>query len=224
MNKLSPQHQSHHSLPSLLSVSTASVSNDSIMRTMFKPRRRAGVSHTVTSACKSRRKEVEGGKQLKRSAVRRYAITKYSQLPLPYMKSLRKRVDSSHSNRHILLDHTSPASEKLPPADQGRLIVFDLQDVLATEITGSKHFLNLINLCYGEKYRYAKSGTHRSIVRSIILDEIKSNGYRFVKKDLLRPGYFYILDDSYAMRLIKNQLSIEKLKNIERNIQHAHLA
>lgn len=188
-------------MSSITSLSTASVSSGQRMK-----RRRAGVSHDIT--CYSKHNEIEGGKSLKRRAVRRYAITKYSQLPLNYMKSLRKTVELEEDLP--VLD--SNESERLSP-DDDRLIVFDLQDKLEPKAPGSEQFLSLIGLYYKEKYQYAESDTHKSILRSVILDEMKMHGYRFVRKDILHPGHFYHLDDLHAVNLIKAQLSLERMKN-----------
>ena len=196
--------KSNHPVPSLMSSivshSTASVSSGQRMK-----RRRAGVSHDITRY--SKHKEIEGGKSLKRRAVRRYAITKYSQLPLNYMKSLRKTVELEEDQP--VLD--SNESERLSPEDD-RLIVFDLQDKLDHQAPGSVQFLSLIGLHYKEKYQYAESDTHRSILRSVILDEMKIHGYKFVRKDFLNSSHFYHLDDLHAVNLIKAQLSLERLK------------
>ena len=199
--------KSNHSLPSLMSsissFSTASVSSSQRMK-----RRRAGVSHDHDITCYSKHNEIEGGKSLKRRAVRRYAITKYSHLPLNYMKSLRKTVELEEDLP--VLD--SNESERLSP-DDDRLIVFDLQNKLEPKAPGSEQFLSLIGLYYKEKYQYAESDTHKSILWSVILDEMKIHGYKFVRKDILHPGHFYQLDDLHVVKLIKAQLSLERMKN-----------
>ncbi len=208
-------HESHHSVPSMMSIE--SVSSDSPLegRTGMK-RRLEGVSrrHIITCHTNIRKDfEIEGGKSLKRRAMRRYAITKYSQIPLNYMKSLRKKVDSVDDNRYF----EKQTSETFQADDnddeqQLKLVVFGLQDRLDTEKPGSQYFLNLISMYYSEKYQFADSDTHRSILRSIVLDEMKANGYKFVMKDLLRPNHYYVLDDLHVIKLIQAQFSLEKLK------------
>ncbi len=90
-------------------------------------------------------------------------------------------------------------------------ILFDKSGNQVIEHAGNLRFQRLISWYYCEKYRFAETGTHRSIIRSAVIDEIKSVGMKFFKIDSSGGEDIYILmDDKEAMRKIKNAFVEER--------------
>ncbi len=176
-------------------------------------RRNAGACGTTIMASKNA--SVEGGKTIKRTVSRRYAITKYSQIPIRSMKSLRKYVRESRpveSENYI---------ENPPSTEDYDSVVFDEDDSIDMSYEGSQEFLAILNMYVNEQvYQSTKSETHRSIIRSTILNDIKNQGFRFMKKSSLHHGRFFLVDGLYLLSIVKRRLAMAHQKKPD----HAHSA
>eukprot|EP00553_Chaetoceros_curvisetus_P003066 CAMPEP_0204614580 /NCGR_PEP_ID=MMETSP0717-20131115/2278_1 /ASSEMBLY_ACC=CAM_ASM_000666 /TAXON_ID=230516 /ORGANISM="Chaetoceros curvisetus" /LENGTH=193 /DNA_ID=CAMNT_0051627287 /DNA_START=29 /DNA_END=610 /DNA_ORIENTATION=- len=91
-------------------------------------------------------------------------------------------------------------------------ILFDKSGNQVIDSEGNLRFQRLISWYYSEKYRFAETGTHRSIIRSAVFDEIKTTGMKFFK---LNPfdgddDTYILMDDKEAMRKIKNAFVEER--------------
>lgn len=74
---------------------------------------------------------------------------------------------------------------------------------------GNIQFQSIIHSYYHDMYQFAPSITHRSIVYSAVLDDLKSRGFAFLQgqrlgKDCVHNDEsFYVMDDLDALRKIK---------------------
>lgn len=166
-------------------------------------RRGAVVSHSVRYKSKSER--IELNKSTKRKVVRRYAITKYSRIPLNFIKSLRKTTFNDHDDDESIGDEYIPR----PSLNNNKVIVFDENDEIDLNYKGSSSFITIVRMYYREKYNYAETDTHRSIIRSAILDELKGRRYNFIKIVDLVSEKAIILDDYEALGKIVDRIKYE---------------
>ena len=77
---------------------------------------------------------------------------------------------------------------------------------------GNIQFQCIIHSYYFDMYQFAPTATHRSIVRSAALDDLKSRGYSFLQSANYHPSNlrgnkdeesFYVMDDADALEEIK---------------------
>eukprot|EP01083_Nonionella_stella_P014296 40183_1 len=167
-------------------------------------RRRAGVSRKYEFPSKCSTIEEPKRRRIKR----RYAITKYSQIPQHSMKALRSLVDDDDV---VEAESVTTSYINKPINHFDKVIVFDENDNLQVEYEGSQHFLALIRAYYEESYQEAFSDAHKSIIRSSIFQEIQDQGYTFIKKSVLNPGTFFTVEDIYALVKIKQRLEMHNM-------------
>lgn len=196
----------------LSSRSFHSTTTSSTLSTASKERRKAIVSRKFEYPSRSFR--VESQKVKKRNMLRRYAITKYtSDLPLHYMKALRmldqeEKVNPETVGVTYLVENT---------LTRNNIILFDENDNLVSSgnfSNGASFFASMIAVCFNESYQFCNSSTHKSILRSTTLNEMRDQGFIFVKRSLFRRGIVYVLDDMNALRMIRLHLNIEGSKRI----------
>lgn len=193
-------HQSSTSVSSVPSVANRETSTK---------RRRYGIS-THVNQLYSGNSIVEDGKPHQRRVRRRYAITKYSCLPLNVLHKIIRKEDQETIMNASLLHYAD-----LPGLNDNRVVVFDRYGKLSLIYDGSVNFSSIIAIHYRESYQYCESETHQSIIRATILHELKTRGYRFIRCDGFHNKGL-LLDDYEAIQLIHDRFKIEKLRHTER--------
>merc|ERR1739844_475937 len=103
-----------------------------------------------------------------------------------------------------------PFEENTISSQRRQVIMFDEKDHLDKRSAEGIHFLALLNIYRRDMYKHADSDTHRSIVRSTILEEIKSQGYTFGKTSSSLEGRVVLVDDMYALNRIRHYLKVMK--------------
>jgi len=201
LNLLSRMSGSQRSLPPSLCSSTTSISTVPSVGSMAKiQRRRAGVSRKVMMPSKN--DAIEGGKKIRRTVKRRYAITKYSQIPIRSMRSLRKY----ETENTVIAEHYV---DEPPSLHDYHAVVFKEDNSIDREFEGSQQFLAILNMYYEESYQNARSNTHRSIIRSTILSDVKSHNFSFMKKSSSQRGRFFTVETDYLLSRIEEIFSLE---------------
>lgn len=85
---------------------------------------------------------------------------------------------------------------------------------------GNRHFNSVIEATFFDTYQFAVTPTHRSIVRSTVLDEMKSKGHTFLRKCERDDGASYeILDDVDILRIIRTSFrDLMRAQGLRRSI------
>ena len=107
-------------------------------------------------------------------------------------------------------------------------IVFDRQGKVVDDQEGNLRFRQLIASYYADRYHYANTTTHRSLVRIEFLDELKSLGVRLWKRTSVQcvsvydnekdtheksSSYMYSpINDARALRRIRDAFETEAIK------------
>mmetsp|Transcript_18106 Transcript_18106/g.22167 ORF Transcript_18106/g.22167 Transcript_18106/m.22167 type:complete len:224 (+) Transcript_18106:73-744(+) len=156
----------------------------------------------------------------KKKISRRNAITSYSRkLPRRYIRSLREKFEFSDSE-----DDSVQYITAVPPSK--RTIVFDENNNYSGKYKDNKKFLHSMCIHFKEMYSISsneESETFQSIVRNLVLEEMKSQGLSFVKKSFINPGKIHIMDDVFVLQKIQEALDIE-LSSPTKNQKYAHSA
>ena len=84
-------------------------------------------------------------------------------------------------------------------------IIFDE----AGDFEGNDQFQAIIQSFYLDMYQFATTPTHRSIITSTILDELKSSKFKFYVRNYSTAGGYHELDDITALTKIRHQLQGE---------------
>ena len=149
---------------------------------------------------------IEGQQITRRKAMRRNAITGYSSQTPYYIKSLRKESPANKFEN----EHHSVSYIKNSKSRERQRVVFDEHDHLDIEHEGSMQFLSLIRVYHRSMYQVAESATHRLMKRTMILGEIKAEGYTFNKKSVLCHRNMLIVTDVYVLARIEDRLKVEE--------------
>eukprot|EP00554_Chaetoceros_debilis_P014448 CAMPEP_0194113752 /NCGR_PEP_ID=MMETSP0150-20130528/17699_1 /TAXON_ID=122233 /ORGANISM="Chaetoceros debilis, Strain MM31A-1" /LENGTH=232 /DNA_ID=CAMNT_0038803765 /DNA_START=33 /DNA_END=731 /DNA_ORIENTATION=- len=116
-------------------------------------------------------------------------------------------------------------------------IVFDRQGKVVDDQEGNLRFRQLISSYYADRYHYANTTTHRSLVRIEFLDELKSLGVRLWKRTSVQcvavydnekdtydksSSYLYSpMNDARALRRIRDAFETEAIrKSIGRKLSN----
>jgi predicted DNA-binding protein YlxM (UPF0122 family) len=183
-------------------------------------RRGAIVSRDVYYQSKS---YIESEKNVKKKVLRRYAITKYSkEVPKSYLKSLKKQYHeekrrSVQTEMYETNDRNRTIFVGKPKMTDDRLIVIDVNNDLSFKYTGSKLFITLVNIYYNDNYRFADTETNRSVIRSSIQDDLKRQGFRFVKIFNVETSMGIVLEDCEVQDAIFHWIESEAKKETQCN-------
>lgn len=188
-----------------------------------KAKRRFGVRSNEVFDLSDDSYRIEVQKDINRRVHRRYAITSQSScLPIEKMKLLQKFAIEDEEVQEEQIDYVPRpiigTEEGLMMKKDKNLIVFKEDGSLDSNYEGSKTFSSLISIYHQmntfdrELFRLEDTETHKSIMNNIIYDEIKQQGFKFMKESLYHPDKFILLDDMQALSKVKERLKTEAKK------------
>lgn len=99
-------------------------------------------------------------------------------------------------------------------------VLFHVDGKAYPDHEGNKLFKSVIETALFDTYQFAVTPTHRSIVRSTVLDEMKCKGHTFKKKCERDDGSsFEVLDDIDVLRIIRKSFrDLMRAQGLQRSI------
>lgn len=118
--------------------------------------------------------------------------------------------------RKAQLTFAGRSSAELEDSD----VLFHVDGKAYPDHEGNKLFKSVIETALFDTYQFAVTPTHRSIVRSTVLDEMKCKGHTFKKKCERGDGSsFEVLDDNDVLRIIRKSFrDLMRAQGLQRSI------